>query len=124
MTSLSLKNQMPNAENDQGTTLREPAFLARPEDFPNPPSPFQPRGLLAKTESDSYAHFAWTPREISARIFFVHVTPHRAIFLFIIGSTSNFRNPSCAHLLWVIDQVGLGFPEGEIGSLDFFGLLC
>ena len=95
--------EKPNAKcpsNDPGTTLREPAFLARPEDFPYPISPFPAAWSLGKTKSDSLRAFQGkrvTPREISARILFVHVTPHRAIFLFIIGSTSNFRNPSCAH---------------------------
>jgi len=70
-----------------------------------------------------HAHFkgsAWLLAKYQREYFLCNVTPHRAIFLFIIGSTSNFRNPSCAHLLWVIDQAGLGFPEGEIG---FLGLL-
>ena len=50
----------PNAKcpsNDPATTLREPAFLARPEDFQIIPPHFQPRGLLEKPNQIPYAHF-------------------------------------------------------------------
>ena len=43
----------PNAKcpsNDPGTTLREPAFLARPEDFPYPISPFPAAWSLGKNQ--------------------------------------------------------------------------
>jgi len=69
--------EKPNAKcpsNDPGTTLREPAFLARPEDFPYPISPFPAAWSLGKTKSDSLRAFRAkrvTPREISTRILFV-----------------------------------------------------